>query len=320
MRKKIIYRIAAAVIALSISAGIFYACNEVSSTLAPYSGTPAMSGIQIQSGSYSPKVTWLGGYVSVFAVNRGTNAALDTSLVWLVYASGDGIHYPVQFNKLPVGTQDLTTQYGGKKIDSLSEDNTYTFWVMKQSVWSQLSSQSNKIFNVDTLSKTPAFTINGDTVKISSMNYFQETLPVNLYININEVHTFGQLATLNVTETNVNNNPILTWSIIQSGVPDSMIAAVGIVEGQEYDPNNTVWEVWSVQDSAGTPIYGKNDLISSPIFMGENFPGTQVFAAYPANGLQRGHYYYVWIADKTWDGTTRLRFAKGYAYATIRVY
>jgi len=320
MKRKIIHQFSFVVIALSIIVGLFCSCNEVSSTLAPYSGTPAMSDIEIQSGSYLPKVTWLGGYVSVFAVNRGTHAGLDTSLVWLIYASNDGIHYPIKFNELPSGAQDLTAQYGGEKIDSLAEDYTYTFWVMKQSVWSQLSSQTNKIFEVDSLNKTSSYTINADTINISSMNYFQEALPVNLYINITDVISYGPLATVNVTETNRDNNPILSWIINQAGIPDSMISAVGITDGQEYDPNKIIWEVWSVQDSAGTPIYGKNDLISSPVKLGDSFSGTQVFTNYPSDGLQRGHNYYIWIADKTWDGITRQRFAKGYAYATIAVY
>jgi len=309
----------AALLLLAVSV-IIISCNEVSDSLAPYSGSPAMSNIQIQGGTFKPKVTWIGGYVTVFGVNRGSQAALDTSLVWLVYAPNDGVHYPVQFGTLPDGAQDITANYGGIKIDSLNEDNTYTFWVMKANAWNQVSTQKNKIIQVDTVNKSTTYSISADTIKVSSLSYFQAALPVNLYINISSVSSFGQLAKITVAETNKDNNPLLTWAITQSGVPDSMISAVGIVEGQEYIATNTVWEVWSVHDSSGTALYGKDDIISSPIALGQSFTGTQVFAAYPDSGLARGHYYYVWIADKTWDGLTRARFAKGYAYATFKVY
>ncbi|MHB8579238.1 MAG: hypothetical protein ACYDA4_05180, partial [Ignavibacteriaceae bacterium] len=242
------------------------------------------------------------------------------SLVWLVYDSNDNIHYPVSFGTLPPGAKDITSKYGSKTVDSLSEDVTYTFWIMKEKVWDPISNITGKIFSVDSTKNSALYTISQDSISISSANFFEITVPINLYINISDVNSFGQLAKLSVVETNTNNSPILSWQIIESGVPDSMISAVGIVEGQEYQATNTVWEVWSVQDSAGNPIFGHNDLINSPVSMGQNFAGTQVFTPYPANGLVRGHYYYVWIADKTWDGLTRLRFAKGYAYATFKVY
>ncbi|MHB8579237.1 MAG: hypothetical protein ACYDA4_05175, partial [Ignavibacteriaceae bacterium] len=53
-------------------ATILFSCNEVSNSLSPYVGSPAMSNINIEGGSYKPKATWLGGYVTVFGVNRGT--------------------------------------------------------------------------------------------------------------------------------------------------------------------------------------------------------------------------------------------------------
>lgn len=51
--------------------------------------------------------------------------------------------------------------------------------------------------------------------------------------------------------------------------------------------------------------------------MGDTFEGTHVFSEFPENGLERNKTYYIWIANETWDGANRLRFADGYAYATF---
>jgi hypothetical protein len=69
-----------------------------------------------------------------------------------------------------------------------------------------------------------------------------------------------------------------------------------------------------------TTIYWKNNVIRSPIQMGDHVPGTATFAEYPAGGLQRGKQYYIWIANKDWDQQTRLRSTPNYAFATFQVY
>ncbi|MGE5798116.1 MAG: hypothetical protein ACM34N_15130, partial [Ignavibacteria bacterium] len=147
---------------LIISSLIILSCNEADEGFAPYAGSPEMSGITIQDGSYKPEMTWLGGYVSVVGVNYGSRAALDPSLVFLLYSGGNNISYPVTFGEIPQGAQDLTSQYGGTRVDNLIEDSTYTFWVMKETEWNQISSLTDKILIYDsTLSSS--IQINGDT-------------------------------------------------------------------------------------------------------------------------------------------------------------
>jgi hypothetical protein len=53
---------------------------------------------------------------------------------------------------------------------------------------------------------------------------------------------------------------------------------------------------------------------------GQEFPETFVFTEYPAGGLKRNTDYYVWIANKNWDGENRQRFTLYYAYATFSTY
>jgi hypothetical protein len=301
---------------LVILFSFFSSCSEENDGLAPYIGSPEMSNITIQDSSYRPKITWVGGYVSVLGVNYGSNAALDSTLVFLIYKGGNDITYPVTFGQIPSGVQDLTAQYGGTRVDSLTEDSTYTFWVMKEAEWNQISAMNNKILVYDsTLSSS--IQVDGDTVRLSSEGHSQIVKPLDVYINISGVSPVGRLGVISIEETNITNSPIIRWTINQSGITDSSIAAMGIVQGNQFNPDAEVWSVYSVSDSAGLPQFGKINIINPPVTAGDSVPGTQVFVEYPAGGLSKNMTYYVWIAHKFWDGEGRLRSTNYYAYATF---
>jgi hypothetical protein len=291
---------------------IFSSCNEENDGLAPYVGSPKLSNIIVQDSTFWPKINWLGGYVSVLGINKGPRAALDSTLVFLVYKGGNDIHYPVTFNEIPPGAQDLTTQYGGSRVDSLTEDSTYTFWILKETEWNQISAMSNKILIYDsTLSTT--LRVDGDTVRLSGSAHFQIVKPVNVYINlVNIRQSRGRLGDLAIEVTNKSNNPIISFTVTQ--IEDSLISAIGIVEAGQFDPDAEIWSVLSISDSAGQIQYGKANIISSPVVAGENTPGTQVFVEYPEGGLKHNATYYVWIANKFWDGEGRILSTNYYEY------
>jgi hypothetical protein len=295
---------------------IIFGCDNNDNTLVPYAGSSQMSNISVESNSYNPKITWIGGYVSAFGVNKGNKAALDSTLIWLVHSDGDNIKYPITFNVLPSSAQDLTTQYGGKKVNSLTEDNTYTYWVLKSDVWSQVSGKQNVVLQIDSSVSSSTINLNADTAKISPYSSTLKTQSIDVYINIENVTPFGNLGVVSVTGV-LSNSPIISWQINDPNAPDSLLSAIGIVEGSQYQSSNAVWEAYSQRDSAGTTIYGKDDVIKQPVQAGQTLSQTYVFALYPSGGLQRNKTYYVWIANKNWDGVTRLRFATGYAYATF---
>ena len=295
-----------------------FACGEDQNPLAPYQGQRQMSQVVVEANSYVPRVTWVGGYVSVIGVNRDTVAALNSSLVWLIHTNGDDIHYPVTFGQTPAGAQDLTSQFGGQKIDRLEEDNVYTFWVLKAEAWSQVSANANKRLVVDQGSASVA--VRADTVFVSPSFHAQTTEPLDVYVNIKNFRSFGRLATLTLQQTNTSNDPIIRWTIVQAGVTDSLVAAMGLADGTAYVPDAVVWETWSRDDVGGQTIYGKNNVISQPVIMGQLLAGTQVFHDYPAQGLERDKDYYVWIANKDWDGVRHGRTVNSYAYATFQTY
>lgn len=291
----------------------FLSCSNEDNPLAPYVSTTQMSGINIEEGSFNPAVTWLGGYTTVFGVNKGTEAILDSSLVWLVYTSGNQLKFPIKFGELPQGAQDLTQQYGGTKINSLSEDNVYTFWVMKEGAWNQAKNSDSK-FVPDSLSTSIVET--GDSLKITQNMYTKLSFPLDVFINIQSISTFGRLADINIS-SDLSNSPVVSWTIKQTGVTDPKISAIGITEGGQYTPTQTVWETYSITEENGVISYGKKNVVQGPIKMGDSFEGTHVFYEFPENGLERNKTYYIWIANETWDGANRLRFADGYAYATF---
>lgn len=307
--------------------GIMAGCKSEDSVLAPYGvGARALSAIVIEDSVFVPRVSWLGGYVTVFGVNRGSMAKLDTSLAWLVYQAGNGIHYPVTFDRLPPGAQDQTTAFGGRPQTRLVEDNTYTFWVLKEDAWALVSASPGKpIVQDSTLGQ--AVLLRNDTLFVRAESFMKRTALTDVYINITDLNSFGRLVTdrntfqtyLSVVASDTSNRPVITWKIVQAGITDQRVAAVGMCTGNDYNAFTGVWEMISMDVLPDTTIYWKNNVIGSPLRMGDQAAGTITFTAYPKVGLQRGVIYYFWMASKDWDGRTRSRVTNNYAYATFTV-
>lgn len=306
-----------------VAGGVFalaLACGGDENPLAPYAGQPVVSDIVVEGGTLTPKITWLGGYVSALGINRGSEAALDSSLVWLIHAGGNGIRYPVNFGQIPPGAQDLTSQYGGASLDRLVEDDTYTYWVIKEDVWSQVSANVNKSLRVDQSLTAATIEVDNDTVFVNSRSHAQQIQAIDLFVNVSEVRPTGRLGVIDVRQSSDSNNPIVSWMIIQPGVTDTLIAALGVVNAQQYQAAGNTWEVWSEESSGGQPVYGKKNVIQGPVIMGQSLAETRIFVEYPAAGLERNQDYYIWIASKDWDGQRRLNSTNFYAHATFHTW
>ncbi len=319
------WMLAALLLALACGGGC---TNESSDVLAPYvAGGRPLSKMTIEDSVFVPRVSWLGGYVSVFGVNKGKTAKLDSSLVWLIHEANNAIPYPVKLNSLPPGAEDLTATYGGHALPRLAEDVEYTYWVLKDDAWADVSAHPGKPIILDTLSASGVKFVN-DTVYVSHASLTVMSKLMDVYINIKDLVAYGRLVTdpntfktyLNVTASDTCNQPVITWTVKQVGVTDSNIAAMGICVGGEYSVDQTVWEMISKDVQPDTTIYWKNNVISSPIRMGTHITGTETFKEYPVEGLHRGESYYLWIASKDWDGKSRIRTAKYYSYATFNVW
>jgi len=305
--------------------GLFFSfflfnCGEKDQPLAPYLGERNLGNIQIEEGAFAPKITWTGGYVSIFAVNRDTLARLDSSLIMLVYAPNNNIHYPVTFGQVPAGAQNLLDQYGGKAAERLEEDNTYTFWMLTDDAWQTVSQYPGKCIKVNPNSNSITAEVKNDSILANADSHAQSVLPLDVFVNLTNINSRGRLGELMLSEPVEMKDPVLTWKIMQEGVTDTMIAAMGLCEGAGYLPTAVVWEVWSEDFLSGNPVYGKNNVISAPVTLGQTFPGTKTFYEYPVEGLKRNQMYYLWIANKDWDGLKHGRAANYYAYISFETY
>lgn len=293
-------------------------CSENDNPLAPYAGSPVLSNIIIERATFKPKISWVGGYASVFGVNRNSTAALDSSLVWLIHTNGNNLRYPLTFGNLPSGAEDLTAQFGGVKLDSLEEDERYTFWIMKEDVWNQVSVNPNKKIAIDTSLTASSVIISGDSIHVSPYSLTTLFDSADVYINIRIQSIRGTLADLLISET-YSNKPIVSWNM-KAPYTDTLISAIGINEGADYSPTATIWEMYSVTDSSGIPLYGRENVIPPYISIGDSVAGTHTFTHFKLEGLERNKGYYIWIANNVWDQKNRLRTAAGYAAATFQVY
>ncbi|HLT48219.1 MAG TPA: hypothetical protein VK002_13375 [Rubricoccaceae bacterium] len=105
-------------------------CSEDTNPLAPYEGGRPLDLLRVTQ-SFTPEIQWVGGRVAAVGVNRGTRAALDSTLVWIRTAPDNSIS---SFVGLEGGSDDaLVTSYGGTPQDRLTDGETYTFWLAERS-------------------------------------------------------------------------------------------------------------------------------------------------------------------------------------------
>jgi hypothetical protein len=302
------------------SVATFSGCTDSEGPLLPYAGGGrVLSTLTIEAGTFTPQITWLGGYSTVLGVNRGTRAVLDSTLVWLVNQSGNALRFPSRVGSLPAGAANLTTTFGGVPVARLTEDQEYTFWIMKDEAWAQVQQRPHKVIVVDSLAATMV-TERHDTVFVAASQFSSATIRLDLYINIRNLATFGRLGVLGVTQSDTTNRLEVTLQITQSGVTDSLLSAIGITNGNAYDINDIKWELISEDASVTPPVYFKNNVIRLPLRMGTSVAGAHTFTAYPASGLTRGKQYYLWVANKSWDGQARTRSTANYAFAIFDVW
>ena len=283
-------------------------CDEDNKPLAPYAGPPSLSDLLIERGTLTPRFNWIGGYVTVFGVNRGSHARLDSSLQWLIISEGNNLHYPIKYGVLPEGAEDITAQYGGRFEDFI-EDSTYTYWMVKDSGWNEIKSHVGKIILSLQNDSVSAYA-KDDTLWLSTSYYLQKSCWIDAFTNIDisSIKLRGSFADIVLTETDSCNNVLMDWTIIDQSVQDSLVAAVGLCKAATYDPKKIVWEIWSVDTVDNQKIYGKNNVISPPLLLGQSFPNTRVFNQFPSQGLERNATYLFWVAGKDWDQENHLRF------------
>src|SRR5690606_12420318 len=107
-------------------------CSEDTYPLAPYEGGRPLDLLKVTQ-SFTPEIQWVGGRVAAVGVNRGTRAALDSTLVWLRVAPGNENSIGSFVTVGQESASDLVLSYGGTPQDRLTDGETYTFWIAEAS-------------------------------------------------------------------------------------------------------------------------------------------------------------------------------------------
>ena len=226
---------------------------------------------------------------------------------------------PCRVSILPEGAQDIVTQYGGKAAERLVEDNTYTFWVLKEDVWNEIQKYPGKPIFVNSALETSVVEVKEDSVFVSASSFVQSIEPLDVFVNITNLQSRGRLGTISLIQPTLDQYPVLVWEV-KPDIADTTVAAVGVCEGSQYSPLKSLWEAWSEEIIDDKHVYGKKNVIHSPVVFGDTLAGTKEFYKYPMSGLERNENYYVWIGSQDWDGLKHSRVATGYSYATFQTY
>lgn len=252
-------------------------CDGAENPLAPYEGARPLE-IQRVTRSFSPDFQWVGGRVAAVGVNRGTEAALDSSLVWLSVADDNSIGGPVSIGE---GLDaDLVRQYGGTPTDSLASDETYTFWIAEKS----------------------ALDAALDPAKLDAFTFTDTTVTLALLLNGRNRGSLGFDVQILRDERLDGETYRVNWT-----PADRAVRRVALVKGSAL-PSFTGL-VWHIVQPDGTP-----DAILPPVALGETPPGAETAVEWA--GTFEPATYTLWMVDDTWDGSFSSS-AKGLAYYVI---
>lgn len=244
--------------------------KESSNTLAPYESR-GLSIIRVTHNA-TPDIQWLGGRVTAVGINRGRNAALDSTLVWLTTSSGDGIFNYVSFGE----NTDMTgiAQCGGQVADSLNSDSVYTFWVAQQSAYSARLDPQNAAVNLLSFANTvmpAAFWVKGASDG--------EGGPTNPIAKIS----------IRRYETLQGDRFVMTWTPATAAF---RLLAVRFGSTGGYD--DLLWQI-------STPA-GVADNILPPITLGVVPPNVNEPTAWTPTSFADYPTYTIWMANRNWSG------------------
>ncbi len=260
----------------------FWHCqkDDSSDVLAPYAGSRPLIMLNVTQ-SFTPQIQWVGGRVAAVGVNRGPNAALDSSLVWLTSAADNSIE---SFVMVGQNTDETTIrQVGGTPVDSLEDGVDYTFW----------------------LAEREAVDAELDSTIVDDFSFVDTTQTMNFLLRGQQ----GGDRDLSVRITIVRDETLLESKIIIDWTPAVAFRRLAIRQGTFGAFTDLIWHVVT-PDSL-------QDNILPPVIVGEAPEGTNEAIAFPESGLAPGQVHFLWMVNSDWTPNDFRPTATGYAWYRI---
>lgn len=259
----------------------FSCSGDSSDVLAPYKGSRPLILLKVTQ-SFTPQIQWVGGRVAAVGVNEGPEAALDSTLVWLMTEEDNSIGSSVTVGENT--DSEKVQQYGGTPVDSLSDGIEYTFW----------------------LAEKESFAAELDTSILNEFNFVDTTFTMQLVLRGQS----GGDRELGVTIRIIGEETLLDDKFVIEWTPDNVaFRRLAIREGTFGAFTDLIWHVVT-PDSLP-------DNILPPVIIGEVPSGTDEAIPWPESGFKRNTVHFLWMVTGDWTVNEFRPTAKGYAWFRI---
>lgn len=278
-----------ALFACALSAGT--GCDAGGSEpLAPYEGDRALDILRVTQ-RFEPEIQWVGGRVAALGVNRGTRAALDSTLVWLRTAPDNSINSFVTYGEGMDAA--LVQSFGGTPQGSLTDGETYTFW----------------------LAERAAFDVGLDSARVDPAAFADTTFTMSLILPGNAASTsdLGVVFEIERDERLTGERFLVRWT--PADVPFRRMAirkpprGAGALGGFQ----DLIWHILTPEEQPPS--------ITSPIAIGGEPAGVQVVVPFEGASFERDVVYHppsdvpgdedveprpyvLWAVTDDWPGTS----------------
>lgn len=255
-------------------------CSQEPGPLAPYLGARPLELLKVTQ-SFNPDIQWVGGRVAAVGVNRGTRAALDSTLVWIRTASGNEIGSVVTIGSAGLD-RDYIQNLGGTPQDEMSDGETYTFWIADVS----------------------ALSAGLDPAQFDEGAFAERTLTLDLVLRGRS----GGDPSLGVQFQIVRDEEISGDRLVIHWTPsDLRFRRLAIRQATVGGFTNLIWHILVPADDAPS--------ISSPLVIGDVPEGVIEVTAFPSSGFEPVAHT-LWAVTDSWQESFALT-APGYAYFQI---
>jgi hypothetical protein len=265
--------------AVAIALMLLLGCDTDESPLAPYEGQRPLI-LQAVTLSSNPDVQWVGGRVAAVGVNRGAQAALDSTLVWIMTADQNEIQSALRIG--PGSDADLIVSLGGTPTDSLATATEYTFWLADES----------------------ALSAGLPVDELDEFAFADTSVTLNYVLR----GRFGGDASF-VNSIRVVRNQSLTEDLyrVEWAPADANVRRLAIREGSSGGFTDLVWDVLADENNAAG--------ITTPVTIGEAPEGSAEAVEWPDAGFAPKTHT-LWMAADNWSGIFSPR-APGYVFYQI---